>query len=151
MRNHIVMWKAEKILENPLATKVGEAWSDWRKIVIAKTQLQPPFQDKTEFQRLSSPRWSEERVNWVPNWGRWERLHIGPYSRRASQPAKAGYKKSHSIWSMYMCVFLIVWRLTGETITWQEKKKKYRSHLTRLPVAEQCCSVTNYLGQFTQK
>lgn len=86
MRNHTVMWKAEKILENPLATKVGEAWSDWRKIVIAKTQLQPPFQDKTEFQRLSSPRWSEERVNWVPNWGRWERLHIGPYSRRASQP-----------------------------------------------------------------
>lgn len=151
MRNHTVMWKAEKILENPLATKVGEAWSDWRKIVIAKTQLQPPFQDKTEFQRLSSPRWSEERVNWVPNWGRWERLHIGPYSRRASQPAKAGYKKKPLyLEHVHVCISDCL-EINRRDNYMAGKKKKYRSHLTRLPVAEQCCSVTNYLGQFTQK
>lgn len=30
--------------------------------------------------------------------------------------------KNRSILSVYMCIFLTVWRLTGEMITWQEKK-----------------------------
>lgn len=52
---------------------------------------------------------------------------------------------NHSILSAYICVFLSIWRITGEMIIWKEIKN------TRLPVVGLILSVINYLGQFTQK
>lgn len=69
-------------------------------------QLQPVFQGETEFQSVSSPRCSEERVNWVPNGGTGEGLHTGPYSEKASQQAKASAKKMEPLYSehVHVCI-----------------------------------------------
>lgn len=57
------------------------------------TLLWPPSRGKTAFQSLSGARWSEGRVHWAPNAGRWEELCTSPPSGRASQQTKASYKK----------------------------------------------------------
>lgn len=54
---------------------------------------------------------------------------------------------NHSILSMYMCVFLSIWRLKRDDYMEIQNTVLTRRHL---PVVGLILSAINYLGQFTQ-
>lgn len=125
MRN----WKNPK---KTVSTQVGETWS-WDVARLREKQWTPNcspfFRVKQNSKALTvQARCSEERVNWVPNGGRWGGPHIHPYSRRASQQAKASTKKMEPLYFECVHVCISVHLKINRRDDYMKGNKKHRSH-----------------------